>query len=267
GSKAGRSGSVVYPEADDNGKPKVFARQSFQVSGEEEEMALTILEARHLVGERRRSKGEGADIPAVRRASLLTTTLPRPQEEEIPAEQEPEEATEKARRRSSVLNRIPEKLRTLVQQSDANGVQQQTELPPADSSETGGSGLESDQDGVARTSQGKPQDPFTEGSAKSHHQSCCSSLLGCMRQSDRWRHAKKGAEGYSGQWTPVMSPVGTEGDKCSITYLLPPQRPEHAGRKQLILDLDETLVHSSFKPVVGADYIIDIDVDGVYYKV
>lgn len=41
---------VVYPENDDNGKPKVFARQSFVVSGEEEEMAETILQARQLGG-------------------------------------------------------------------------------------------------------------------------------------------------------------------------------------------------------------------------
>jgi RNA polymerase II subunit A small phosphatase-like protein len=30
-------------------------------------------------------------------------------------------------------------------------------------------------------------------------------------------------------------------------WLLPPMRPEHKGRKCLVLDLDETLVHSSFK--------------------
>lgn len=30
-------------------------------------------------------------------------------------------------------------------------------------------------------------------------------------------------------------------------FLLPPQAPEHKGRKCLVLDLDETLVHSSFK--------------------
>lgn len=33
-------------------------------------------------------------------------------------------------------------------------------------------------------------------------------------------------------------------------WLLPPQRPEFAGRKCLVLDLDETLVHSSFKVCV-----------------
>lgn len=38
----------MYPEAEDVGKPKVFARQSFIVSGEEEEMADTILKARQL---------------------------------------------------------------------------------------------------------------------------------------------------------------------------------------------------------------------------
>jgi len=32
-----------------------------------------------------------------------------------------------------------------------------------------------------------------------------------------------------------------------IKALLPAMRPEHKGRKCLVLDLDETLVHSSFK--------------------
>ena len=32
--------------------------------------------------------------------------------------------------------------------------------------------------------------------------------------------------------------------------LLPPVSPKHAGRKCLVLDLDETLVHSSFKVCV-----------------
>ena len=37
------------------------------------------------------------------------------------------------------------------------------------------------------------------------------------------------------------------------TWLLPPIRPEFNGKKCLVLDLDETLVHSSFKVSSGAD--------------
>ena len=47
-------------------------------------------------------------------------------------------------------------------------------------------------------------------------------------------------------------------------YLLPPIRPEMHGRKCLVLDLDETLVHSSFKvcsdcPQRGASLILSLD--------
>lgn len=45
---ARRSSSIVYPEAEDVGKPKMFARQSFVVSGEEEEIAAAILQARQI---------------------------------------------------------------------------------------------------------------------------------------------------------------------------------------------------------------------------
>ena len=44
-------------------------------------------------------------------------------------------------------------------------------------------------------------------------------------------------------------------------WLLPPVRPEHKGRKCLVLDLDETLVHSSFKVsmsrIVSQDFLAD----------
>jgi RNA polymerase II subunit A small phosphatase-like protein len=43
--------------------------------------------------------------------------------------------------------------------------------------------------------------------------------------------------------------------------LLPPQFEPERGRKTLILDLDETLVHSSFKPVPNADFIVPVRID------
>ena len=41
-----------------------------------------------------------------------------------------------------------------------------------------------------------------------------------------------------------------------------PPSKEDAGKKTLILDLDETLVHSSFRPVPSPDFVIPVEIDG-----
>lgn len=67
-------------------------------------------------------------------------------------------------------------------------------------------------------------------------------------------------------------------------WLLPAMRPEHRGRKCLVLDLDETLVHSSFKVsnkfrnvtsssltllqiLHQADFTIPVEIEGAYHNV
>ncbi|KAI9343310.1 HAD-like domain-containing protein [Zopfochytrium polystomum] len=50
-------------------------------------------------------------------------------------------------------------------------------------------------------------------------------------------------------------------------WLLGPLAKEDAGKKCLVLDLDETLIHSSFKPVANADYIIPVEIDGTVHNV
>lgn len=50
---------------------------------------------------------------------------------------------------------------------------------------------------------------------------------------------------------PVSDDVGPSAPEPQ-KWLLPPIAPEHKGRKCLVLDLDETLVHSSFKVGFGA---------------
>lgn len=50
-------------------------------------------------------------------------------------------------------------------------------------------------------------------------------------------------------------------------YLMAPLAPEDAHKKTLVLDLDETLVHSSFKPVSNADFVISIELENVIHRV
>lgn len=65
--------------------------------------------------------------------------------------------------------------------------------------------------------------------------------------------------------------------------LLPPISPQHAGRKCLVLDLDETLVHSSFKvrrlpssrthltypikSISQADYVVPVEIEYNWHNV
>ncbi|KXS14390.1 NLI interacting factor [Gonapodya prolifera JEL478] len=49
--------------------------------------------------------------------------------------------------------------------------------------------------------------------------------------------------------------------------LLTPLAPEDAGKKCLVLDLDETLVHSSFKPIPHPDFIVPVEIDNVTHTV
>ncbi|MCJ1479529.1 hypothetical protein MMC13_008215 [Lambiella insularis] len=50
-------------------------------------------------------------------------------------------------------------------------------------------------------------------------------------------------------------------------WLLPPLKPEFRGKKCLVLDLDETLVHSSFKILHQADFTIPVEIEGQYHNV
>ena len=45
-------------------------------------------------------------------------------------------------------------------------------------------------------------------------------------------------------------------------WLIGPQQKSDLGRKTLVLDLDETLVHSQFKPVENADIILPVEIEG-----
>ncbi|XP_060049884.1 carboxy-terminal domain RNA polymerase II polypeptide A small phosphatase 1 isoform X2 [Erinaceus europaeus] len=55
--------------------------------------------------------------------------------------------------------------------------------------------------------------------------------------------------------------------KSSTQYLLPEAKAQDSDKICVVIDLDETLVHSSFKPVNNADFIIPVEIDGVVHQV
>lgn len=61
------------------------------------------------------------------------------------------------------------------------------------------------------------------------------------------------------QQRAAPKPPAPSGDS---EWLIGPQRKSDFGRKTLVLDLDETLVHSQFKPVENADIVLPVEIEG-----
>ncbi|KAK8132451.1 NIF-domain-containing protein [Apiospora kogelbergensis] len=66
---------------------------------------------------------------------------------------------------------------------------------------------------------------------------------------------------------PDESAVAVKESIPEQKFLLPPIEPHMKGRKCLVLDLDETLVHSSFKILHQADFTIPVEIEGNYHNV
>lgn len=91
-------------------------------------------------------------------------------------------------------------------------------------------------------------------------------LCGCFRP--RTQDAPEQDQRPSGPGESTAPQAAVPGEKR--TALLPqllPQSGKDIGRKTLVLDLDETLVHSSFRPVANAHIILTVEIEGVQHKV
>jgi len=60
---------------------------------------------------------------------------------------------------------------------------------------------------------------------------------------------------------------GQYSPKLQGKYLLSAVRHQDMHKKCMVIDLDETLVHSSFKPISNADFIVHVEMDGTIHQV
>lgn len=68
------------------------------------------------------------------------------------------------------------------------------------------------------------------------------------------------------QQTPPCPPE--ENGRCNTKdRLLPQARHQDVHKLCMIIDLDETLVHSSFKPISNADFVVPVEIDGSVHQV
>ncbi|KAM9786050.1 carboxy-terminal domain RNA polymerase II polypeptide A small phosphatase 2 [Neosynchiropus ocellatus] len=57
------------------------------------------------------------------------------------------------------------------------------------------------------------------------------------------------------------------GEVVKLPSLLPEVESQDQGKICVVIDLDETLVHSSFKPINNADFIVPVEIEGTTHQV
>ena len=64
-----------------------------------------------------------------------------------------------------------------------------------------------------------------------------------------------------------FTPINRSNKLFEEELLLPKKSPKFEGKKTLVLDIDETLVHSSFFPFEKNDLILNVNFDGIFYNI
>merc|ERR1711981_170588 len=105
------------------------------------------------------------------------------------------------------------------------------------------------------------------------------SIICCLgKKNTKFKSGKKGRDSFSvGKGGGHGTGASGSGDlghdqkqnsqSKSTKQLLPEIRDEDVGKKCIVIDLDETLVHSSFKPISNADFIVPVEIDNVIHQV
>jgi len=104
------------------------------------------------------------------------------------------------------------------------------------------------------------------------------SIICCLgKKSSKYKEGKKERGSFSTGKGNGGSGASGSGDICpdskqniqskTTKQLLPEIRVDDVGKKCIVIDLDETLVHSSFKPISNADFIVPVEIDNVIHQV
>ena len=65
----------------------------------------------------------------------------------------------------------------------------------------------------------------------------------------------------------ALTPMNRRNKLYEKEFLLPEKLSKFEGKKTLVLDIDETLVHSSFFPFEKNDLILNVNFDGIFYNI
>ncbi|XP_069503794.1 CTD small phosphatase-like protein isoform X2 [Ambystoma mexicanum] len=98
---------------------------------------------------------------------------------------------------------------------------------------------------------------------KQRHRSIFGSLFCCFRG---YNVEPPSSNNNTSSLPPLVEENGAI-QKPPGKYLLPELKVSDYGRKCVVIDLDETLVHSSFKPINNADFIVPVEIDGTIHQV
>jgi Dullard-like phosphatase family protein len=104
------------------------------------------------------------------------------------------------------------------------------------------------------------QPVITEEAQEPEKKSCCSVLRCWGSKSAGAEHDNQQAAAQAQRAPDVRSSMGPQ-------HLLPNLGSALRNRKCLVIDLDETLVHSNFKYVQDADFVVPVEIDGTVHKV
>lgn len=106
--------------------------------------------------------------------------------------------------------------------------------------------------------------------AKKRSSNFLCSIICCLgKKSSKQKNKDKDVSANANNTGDVIDSGGAKPSKAPQKALLPDLRPDDSfhDKKCIVIDLDETLVHSSFKPISNADFIVPVEIDNVIHQV